>query len=252
MKKLTITSLIVSVLVCSCTHYYYVPNTQNIPLFREKNEYRFSGTLAEGWESSCKELQAAYSATDHIGLMANFMSARGGDISDDKNWGKGNYFDCAIGYFKPVHKYGVFEIYGGLGRSNQHHHYIVPFYMNGTTSSSFGGTSDLSFTKIFVQPSYGFTFNGFDIAASTRICVLSFNNIDNLISGNANEYNSLNYISNRSHLFLEPAITIRGGWKYVKLQLQASTASYANNPDLHFESFHLGIGLYIAIAGRYK
>jgi hypothetical protein len=184
--------------------------------------------------------------------MADFMSAKGGDISDNENWGKGNYFDAAIGYFKPVGKYGVFEIYGGIGGSNQHHHYMKPFYTNGTFSSSFGGTSDLSFTKIFVQPSFGFTFNGFDIAASTRICTLSFNSVDNQISGNVNEYNSLNSISDGSHLFLEPAITIRGGWKYVKLQLQASTASYANNPDLHFESYHLSIGLYIAIAGRYK
>jgi hypothetical protein len=66
------------------------------------------------------------------------------------------------------------------------------------------------------------------------------------------ENSALNNISNQSHLFLEPAITIRGGWKYVKLQLQASTASYFNNPDLHFETYHIGIGLYIAIAARYK
>lgn len=252
MNKQTATFLIISFLVSSCTHYYYVPNTQNIPLFREKNEYRFSGTLAEGAESSCKEVQAAYSITDHIGVMADFMSAKGGDISANENWGKGNYFDGAIGYFKPVGKYGVFEIYGGIGGSSQHHNYITPSYTHGTTSSSFGGTSDLSFTKIFAQPSFGFTTKGFDIVASTRICVLTFNSVDNQISGDVDEYNSLNNISDGSHLFLEPAITIRGGWKYVKLQLQASTASYANNPDLHFESYHFSIGLYIAIAGRYK
>ena len=152
--------------------------------------------------------------------MANYMSAKGGKISDYENWGKGNYYDGAIGYFKPVKKYGVFEIYGGI--------------------------------KVFVQPSIGLTFKGFDIAASTRVCVLTFNSVLNQISGNVSENSALNNISNQSHLFLEPAITIRGGWKYVKLQLQASTSSYFNNPDLHFETYHIGIGLYIAIASRYK
>jgi len=252
MKKVSTASLILSVLLCSCSHYYYVPNTQNVPLFKEKNEYRLSGTLATGNESSSSEIQAAYSVTDHIGIMANYMSAKGGKISDYENWGKGNYYDGAIGYFKPVKKYGVFEIYGGLGGSSQHHHYITPFYVNGTYTSSPGGTADLSFVKVFVQPSFGLTFKGFDIAASTRVCVLTFNSVLNQISGNVSENSALNNISNQSHLFLEPAITIRGGWKYVKLQLQASTSSYFNNPDLHFETYHIGIGLYIAIASRYK
>jgi len=63
-----------------------------------------------------------------------------------------------------------------------------------------------------------------------------FHDINNQISGNIDEYNRLNNLSNDVHFFLEPAITIRGGWKYVKLQIQASTASYFNNPDLHFET----------------
>jgi hypothetical protein len=252
MKKLTTTYLFLSVLLCSCSHYYYVPNVQNVPLFREKNEYRLSGTFGGGDESVCIEVQAAYSVTDNIGIMANFMSAKGGDVSDNKNWAKGNYLDGAIGYYKPINKYGVFEIYGGFGGSNQHHHYMNTNYNSGTISNSSGGTSDLSFTKIFVQPSFGLTFKGFDVALSNRICILSFNKINNQISGNSEEHNTLNSISNKSHLFLEPAITIRGGWKYVKLQFQAATASYFNNPDLHFEDYHIGIGLYFAFAERYR
>jgi hypothetical protein len=249
MKNQLILLLFFPVLFSSCTHYYYVPNTQNVPLFRGKNEYRLSGSLAGGEESSCKELQAAYSVTDHIGIMANFMSAKGGNISDNEDWGKGNYLDAAIGYFKPIKEFSVFEIYGGIGGSNQRHQYSSGY---STTSSTSGGFSDLSFTKIFVQPSIGFTFNAFDIAASTRICVLSFKSVVNQINGNVDESNTLNNISGESHFFLEPAITIRGGWKYVKLQLQASTASYFNDPTLHFEAYHLCIGLQIAIAKRYK
>ena len=105
MKRQASTFLLISILLCSCSHYYYVPSTQNVPLYREKNDYRLSGTRAGGEESVCTEVQAAYSVTDHMGIMANFMSARGGDISDNTNWAKGNYLDGAIGYYEPKNKY---------------------------------------------------------------------------------------------------------------------------------------------------
>jgi hypothetical protein len=251
MKKQIIKFIFLSVLLQSCSHYYYVPSVQNVPLFKGEKEYRLSGAISGGEESVCTEVQAAYSVTKNIGIMSDFMSAKGGEISDNEDWAKGNYIDGAIGYYKPINKYGVFEIYAGLGESSQHQHYMNPFYRNGTFSRSFGGTSDLSFTKIFVQPSFGLTCNGFDIALSTRISILSFNGIVNQISGNSDEYNLLNNITNENHLLFEPAITIRGGWKYVKLQFQAATASCLFNPDLRFENYHIGIGLYIAFAKRH-
>ena len=252
MKNLTITILFFSVMLSSCSHYYYVPNVQNVPLFREKNEYRISGSYGFGDESSCAEVQAAYSISDKIGIMTDFMSARGGTVSDN-NWGSGYYFDGAIGYYKPLARSVVFEIYGGAGGSNQHHQYVNLNYNNGTFSNSFGGTSDLSFMKIFVQPSLGLTYKAFDIAVSTRICRLSFINIDNSISGNTDIYNEVNNLSDKSHLFFEPCITVRGGWKYVKVQIQAAYSGYLNKPRLYFgEESHLSVGLYVAISGRYK
>ena len=252
MKNTAITTLFFSVMLSSCTHYYYVPNIQNVPLFREKNEYRISGSYGFGDESSCAEIQAAYSVTGKIGVMADFMTAKGGKVSDN-NWGKGSYFGGAIGYYKPLGKYGVFEIYGGLAGSSQHHVYTILNYNGGTIYNSFGGTSDLSFLKVFVQPSIGLTSKTFDIAISTRISRVSFTNIDNSILGNPDLFASVNALSDKSHLFIEPCFTVRGGWKYLKIQLQAAYSGYLNSPGLHFgEELHLSVGLYVAIAGRYR
>jgi hypothetical protein len=67
-------------------------------------------------------VQAAYSVAGNIGVMTNFMSAKGGYISDDnEDWGKGNYLGAAIGYYKLIEKYCVFEIYGGVGGCSHHH-----------------------------------------------------------------------------------------------------------------------------------
>jgi hypothetical protein len=246
MKKLVTSTFFLAVLLSSCSHYYYVSNVQNVPLFKGEKEFRISGTYGEGDESACIEAQTAYSVTDKIGITANFMSAQGGDISG-KNYGRGNYFEGAVGYYKPIKRAGVFEIYGGLGGGNQHHEYTNAF------SNQYYGSSDLSAVKLFIQPSFGLTFDLFDVALSSRFCSLSYTNIDNNIYGNTDLSEELYTLSNKSHLFIEPAITLRGGWKYVKLQFQVAYVANLNNPRLYFgEETHASIGLYVTLAGRYK
>jgi hypothetical protein len=239
MKKIVFFSMVISVLTGSCTHYYYVPNVQNVPLFKEKNEFRGTIAFGGGDESESTEIQAAYSVSDHVGVMANFMSAHGGTASSTEDHGQGYYFDGALGYYKPINKYGVFEVYGGLGTSNQHHLYVAD-----------NATSDLSFRKIYIQPSYGFTFPGFDIALSARMNRISFNSIEK--SGTISEINGINSLTqNHGYYFLEPAITVRGGWKFIKLQGQVSASTNSNQIENHFEDIHISIGMYFTIANRY-
>lgn len=254
-EKLITFVLIPLFCLTGCTHYYYVPTVQNVPLFREKNEYRISGFYGFGDESNCVEIQAAGSVTDKIGIMTDFMHAQGGEIAADRDWGRGNYFDAAVGYFKPIERFGVFEVYGGLGGSKQHHQYESSNYSSGTSTSSYGGTSDLSFRKLFIQPSFGVTFKGIDVAVSSRFCRLYFNKVDNNIYplNNQYDYDDLTSIARKgSYYFLEPALTLRAGWKYAKVQIQASTSSYTNNNDHIFEEYHLSFGLFLTITDRYK
>lgn len=253
MKKLIVTMSFSAVLFCSCSHYYYVANVQNVPLFREKNELRLSGFYGSGDESISGEAQAAYSITDHIGIMADFMAASGGTVSS-KDYGKGSYFEGAVGYFKPIAEFGVFEVYGGLGGSRQHHKYTSTAYdASSGFYDTYQGSSDASFVKLFIQPSYGITFNMFDVAFSTRICNITYTSINNNIMGNTNEYEKLYAAGAKSHFNLEPALTLRAGWKNVKVQVQAEYAGLLNNQGAYIgEDWHLSIGLNFAIAKRYK
>lgn len=231
---------LIALMFTGCTQYYYVPNIQNVPMFREKNEYRVTIATGAGDESTCTEVQTAYSVTDNIGVMANSMTAKGVN-SSSKNSAKGNFLEAAVGYYKPVEKSGVFEVYGGIGGGNQHHEYPD------------SGSSDLSSLRLFVQPSYGFTFNPVDIALSTRLSALSFVSIDNHVYGNLVQYEEVNNLSHQTHLLLEPALTIRAGWKNVKLQLQFLYVGYLNSKRLNIgEETHLSLGLNIAIAKRYR
>jgi hypothetical protein len=253
MKNLIFTCMLLSLIGYGCSHYYYVPNIQNVPLFREKNEYRISGIYAEGDKSSSIEVQSAYSLTRNIGISANFLTAWGGE-PPDKSYGKGYYFDGALGYFKPLGKYSIFEIYGGIGGCGQHHQYVSQLYnqSSGIYYQSLG-TSDLSFVRSFVQPSFGVTFTYLDAAFSARISRLSFTNIDNHIYGNQDLSDELYNLSGKSHFFLEPAITLRAGWDVVKLQFQASYSKYLNKPEAYFgEEYHIGFGIILSLPAKNK
>lgn len=57
---------------------------------------------------------------------------------------------------------------------------------------------------------------------------------------------------------LEPAITLRTGWRYFKAQFQASYAKYLNNLDDNVEFYdftegpHISCGLYLTLSNRWN
>ena len=245
MKKHSIVvAIILAFTLNSCTHYYYIPNVQNVPLLREKKE--FHGTLAVGGgqEISTVEVQAAYAITDNLALMTNFAGAKGGEKSNN-NWGKGKYIEGAVGYYRPLDEFVVAEVYAGLGVSNQHHQYGTAEYNN--------GTADLSFVKYFLQPSVGLTFKAFEIAVSTRFSRLSFLNVDNRITMDNPELHYVDALAqNKVSYLFEPALTIRGGCENIKLQLQLSSTKNLTHPNLQFEKSNISLGVFFTfpIKGR--
>ncbi len=84
-----------------------------------------------------------------------------------------------------------------------------------------------------------FTFNTFDVAFSTRLSSLSFNIIDENISGNIDISDRIKALTLTSHVFIEPGLTLRAGWKYLKIQFQASSSGCLNRSNLYIgEEYH--------------
>jgi hypothetical protein len=144
----------------------------------------------------------------------------------------------------------VFEIYGGAGASIQHHEYSsYDFYQY----EQYNGSADLSFVKLFIQPSLGVKTDFFEIAVSTRVCRLSYTDINKNLYGSSYMIEELNSMADKSHFFVEPALTLRGGGKNIKVQVQALYSGYLNSPRLYFgEELHLSAGLFITIPAKVK
>jgi hypothetical protein len=242
--------IVINIIISSCTHVYYIPKALNVPLFREKNEFRGSVSYGFDEEFSSTDVQAAYAVTDNFAVMTNYMFSNGGHFYE-KNKAKLNYFDGAAGYFKTIDNLWVFEIYGGFGAGSQHHEYYT-YHLFSTGNYTFDGTSDLSFTKSFLQPSFGITLNMLDVGLSSCFSILNFNKLDNAISINSIYYGDLHSISQDIQSFLfEPALTVRAGWKYIKLQVQYIYSFNLTNPDLLFQKSKLGFGISFSFGKKY-
>jgi hypothetical protein len=223
----------------SCTHNYYMPASHNVPLFKEKNVFRASGSQGGGAKTGTTEVQAAYAVTNQLAVMSTVMRAKGG-VKEDDNWGEGHYYDAAVGYYKPLGKNGVFELFGGFGRGHQHHEYSPFEYSN------------LSFNKVFIQPSIGITTNTFDVAFTPSFSRLFFYDIASQINTDDSDFEALMKISDsRMSILYEPSVTIRGGWKYLKVQLQMGNSGNLTHKDLSFEKSKMNAGLSFAFAQRF-
>jgi len=232
-----------------CAHFYYLPRNANVPLFKEKNDFNGSVSAGIGTKTSGLEVQAAYAVTDNLAVMANFMSSKyfaAGD-PDDHNVSNGSYFDGAAGYFKPLNRFLVFEVFGGLGYCSQHHEY----YAYTLSGYDYRGYADLAYIKPFLQPSIGASFDIIDIAFSSGITSLNFNKIKNNVDQNSLYYDELERIDmNRSFVLLEPAVTIRTGWKFIKLQAQYMFSFNLTHDFMYFEPVKGSLGIFISLSGK--
>jgi len=214
---------------------------------RKKNELR--ATLA------VNNYQAAYAVTDHIGVMLNgqykFPSWSSTEDNIEYNYkSKKMLIEGGAGYFMPLEKLGVLEVYGGGG--------FGKLTFNDSYSDTTGGSSttydrySANTIRFFIQPSIGISSNDLDLAFSTRIVGLKFMNIDT--SGYTQTdliENDISQLNKPLYMFLEPAITLRFGWKYVKFHVQAIASAKLNSEPLNYSPFSVNMGVHIDIAPRY-
>ena len=230
-KKLII--LVVGIGFFSCNPKFYTPNTQNVPLISDKGETN----LTLSGNGNQVEFQGAYGVTDNIALQVNGGLFNPSDL-DNGNGGSGNFFEFGGGYFKPIDNNLVFETYAIVGLGSFENH------LPSTTTSNPLTKGDISanILRIGIQPNFGYKSNHFTAAISTRLVNLSYSDIKgDLIFENVNQSAYLK--ENSSNLLLEPALTLRGGFEKIKVQMQFGYSLNLSNSDFRQDNSFLTMGL---------
>jgi hypothetical protein len=242
-----------------CHQLYYVPSMQNVPLFREKNDFQMAGSYSMGSESQNAELQTAYSITNHLGITANLMKSKIGSY-ERKNFVSGMNYDVSIGYYMPVGSKSVFEVYSGYGRNKQHHGYSHSGYNSTTGTDEYFSDGDayLKYRKVYFQPAFGLSTDRFDLAGSIRLSHLWYTHIAYDVVDHNEDILLMEMLKDQDHFIIEPAITIRTGWRYIKFQFQASYAEYLNDLDEEDDYYdfvegpHISCGFYLTLSNRWR
>ncbi|NIG56807.1 hypothetical protein [Chitinophaga sp. Cy-1792] len=261
--KLPILSVVSLLLIAatSCNRNVYVPNTANTPLLKEKHEFKASLSL--------NNIQTAYAVTDHFAVMANGQYVyRGGILTNgnkaDNSFGdsyvRGGVVEGAVGYFQPLDpkKKMIFEVFGGFGTGGFN-----------TLADSYNTTSDATkddyrlssnFTKTFIQPGIGFAHHIVEASFSTRVSMVNFYNLQagaGAIQNDNDTRTKFFPIGYHPKFFVEPAFTVRVGYRAVKYQFQFmhSIAVNGYNDQSHgvfFQPVAIDMGVAIDIAKWYK
>jgi hypothetical protein len=218
-----------------------VPNAVNVPLLTQKGELRAS--------LSANNLQAAYAVSDSVGIVANgfYQKSTGDPSADSGQDGHGYLVELGAGHFRKIAGLLLYETYAGLGAGAVHHDNWEK--VNGARSDYRYSASAL---KAFVQPSLGFTFALFDAALSTRFVALKPYDTESVNYPDARlRADDLFGLDQHTFVFVEPALTVRGGYKWVKLFAQYGFSLKLNDTPLNRDVTFVSAGLHVDLAPRW-
>ncbi len=230
-------------LLSACSATYYSANAPNVPVFTEKNEVQFSAGAGLSNSTRIINFQGAYSATDHLAFKLNgarFTNLRDTLVSSDGNYGlNGNLIEGSVGWYSPLGNDGFAAgFYGGYG------------YFFGNTNSLELGPAEFGYNRYFLQPELGFSNDLVDIAGSLKTSLVNFNNVNFAFSSLNPEAANDSYLRSYSapvepenYFFLEPALTFRFGYRFLKVQTQVGSSILLSDQSLDYNFLFISAGI---------
>lgn len=206
----------------------YEPNALNTPLFNNHGEFRAYVDPSN--------VQLAYALTDHIGIMANGFRVTA-ETDNNTISGSGGLVEFGLGYYKPMNGF-IFETYagGGMGKVK----FSENRQENNTTVVRNFSSDGMRF---FIQPSFGYAGKYFEAAVTPRFCLGKYNNVQTNYTMQEQIDGKFYNINDPVWAFIEPALTLRGGYKWVKVQAQFGFSQKLNTQELSYKSSFVNLGL---------
>lgn len=229
------------VFLSSCATTMYTTNAVNAPLLKEKGEVKINITQ--------NDLQAAVAVSDKIGIMANGYYE---NYEGSNNYRHGGAMgELGIGYLMNSEGSLMMESYvgGGLGKVHKREQFT------NTANDTYMANFDVNAMKGFLQTNLGYRSKYFDVALTPKFSFVKYSNFSQ--SNYSDEQLEKDYLNNNRltdplFVFAEPAITVRGGYKFVKIQAQYGVTLNVGGQNIRKTPDFASLGLVIDIAKWYK
>lgn len=206
----------------SCSRYYYKPNAVNTPLFTDgmQGHLAVAGSIGgdgdDGDRTTFADVQGSFSPVKHLGIIANYSTWNYSPARSTGTPARAQLLEGGLGGYMPMGKRKVkmvTELYAGYG------------------AGQLKSDVDLDVQRFFIQPAIGMRSPWVDASFALRWAFVNYANLDDNGRGYAylQQQQLVDMYGNRridqgTFTFLEPSFTVRGGYKFLKVQLQLVTA----------------------------
>ena len=182
-------------------------------------------------------VHGAYSPVNHLGIIANVSTysykADDPDAASGNVDGKAHLAEVGAGYYYTTGNKMkvVYDLYGGIGHGAMYSDVNMIAYRG------------------FIQPGIGFRTKYLEFSFNYRLSCIRYYSLN--ANGHDSTYLSQQHlvyengrrIDNTAYLFAEPTVTIRGGYKFIKMQAQYVIANAVSHVPWVYsnEQFNLGV-----------
>lgn len=236
MNRLFMGALIAACL-SACVPSLYSPNQLQTPMLREAGE--FQATLGNN------NVAAAVALTDAVHLHAGgyYDESDVPGVSNTRQDSRKWLAEGGLGVGGSLALEDVrWEILagGGGGRSWAH-----------TVDDPAGRAFDTRLARVYLQPNLGFVTPYFELIGSARLSGVRFLNFSatGYTDSSAENWGLTDEnISGRTWLFLEPSVTVKLGYRWIKVFAQPVWTVKLNDETLRYRPFNLTVGLSVDLA----
>lgn len=221
----------------------YMPNMQNVPQFQEKNEVNLT--------ASPQNVQLAWAYSENMGVLGNYFRRSLSVESDNGDRIKiaNTLLEGGTGYYKYTKDGMTFSSFGGMGFGESEYTYQIP----STPSLNERFKADLF--RFFLQGSIGYVAgkDNINIAFTARYANAAFSNIDtNNLKKQDLRRRRIDNLEKQNFNFIEPGITFRAGFKYIRAHSQLVYSGKLEDRSLNYFPINLNIGLTLDLRAIYN
>ncbi|MDZ7682360.1 MAG: hypothetical protein U5J63_11775 [Fodinibius sp.] len=214
----------------------YVPSARHTHQLNEKDEFVAAGYAG----SNGTDVQLAYAATDHIGILAavSFRNAQHDEGEFNRNH---RYGELGMQYHYELGEMGRVEFITGYGRGSS-----TSDNFWASDSSSRDGRVTGDYHKIFLQPNIGLESSWVETGLALRIGYVGYLDFRPDLPSRSD---------NTSATFFEPAFYLRLGSEDIKVEGQVGYSSVIQREqDLAFgyEPLFVSLGMHLRLSTIFR
>jgi len=147
-----------------------------------------------------------------------------------------------LGYYDKIDDDFGWEIYAGGGKGALQYTHFDSFVWDTITNNYLNYKYKTDFTKLFIQPNIGLKTKYADFIFSTRFVGINFSNIDTLNMGLETMKDDKVYnLNQQTFMFIEPAITVRFGYKWLKFHIQGIYSNKINLEPINSIVYNISV-----------